>query len=419
MKENASVSGYFIKSKTRFVCFDDGFKIQVQIARQSKEYSFSKFKKSIIGKLLTLSTCQNNIFYDYKIRLVRWLDNRNLEIYYDYRIKRIKNKQCYSILFGSNDIDIFGQNNDFLNSVYESFATKKLDLTEHELSTEFEFLGKKYSLKINNNLLAPIEMSCNVSFSTFVVITSNEPIDANTIFELFKLLKKTISFLAYRKNINFDFVDLFERFESLEATNSLCGEFYFPSKIINHVFENYALNRMMKSNSVGSYMKQIIEEVGNNTISCDYIPNDTDSYNSIFINTTAWVQSFFREYAKKDANYKVSKINVKINGNKVSFGKMIDTLKEYSKGYYNSAINSKLVFFSFFNDINGFMSHFTKRIVEIRNDLCHGSVNYENYKYFKLDLNILQIILYASILKFTGIDKEKCDKALMQLFEDL
>lgn len=179
MKENAFVSGYFIKCKTSFACFDDGFKIQAQIVRQNKEYSFTKFKKSIIGKLLTLSTSLDDVLYDYKIQSIRWVDNNNLEIYYDYRIKRFKNKGCFSIIFSSKDIDVFGQNNDFLESVCDSLSTKKLDLTKHEFVTGFDFLGRKYSLEINNTLLVPAEMTWNVSFSTFVTISSNANVFIN------------------------------------------------------------------------------------------------------------------------------------------------------------------------------------------------------------------------------------------------
>lgn len=416
MKENASVSGYFIKSKTRFACFDDGFKIQAQIVRQNKEYSFQKFKKTIIGKLLTLSTSLDETFYDYKIRSIRWVDNNNLEIYYDYRIKKFKNKGCYSILFSSKDIDVFGQNNEFLKSVCDSFGTKKLDLTKHELATEFDFLGRKYFLEINNTLPVPAEMPYRVSFSTFVTVSSNEQIDSDSIFELFKLIKKTISFLAYRSNVDFDFIDLFEKLNSSESLSSVYGDLYLPLKTPNHIFENYVFNKMMKSDSVGSYMNLIIEHIANGTISCDYIPNDSDSYSSVFINTTAWLQCFFREFAKNNPIYKVEGINVKENGNKVSFGNMIDTLVEYSKDYSENIISSKLSLFSFFNNIDEFKTGFTKRIVKMRNDFCHGSVNYGSYKWFKVDLAILQIILYASILKYIGVDKENGDKALMQLF---
>lgn len=417
MKENTFVSGYFIKSKTSFACFDDGFKIQAQIVRQNKEYSFTKFKKSIIGKLLTLSTSLDDVLYDYKIQSIRWVDNNNLEIYYDYRIKRFKNKGCFSIIFSSKDIDVFGQNNDFLESVCDSLSTKKLDLTKHEFVTEFDFLGRKYSLEINNTLLVPAEMTWNVSFSTFVTISSNEQIDSNTIFELSKLIKKTISFLSYRNNVDFDSIDLFEKLNSSESSSSLYGELYLPSKTPNHMFGNYASNRMMKSNSVGSYISQIIEYIANGTISCVYIPNDTDSYNSVFINTTAWLQYFFRELAKKDSTYKVEGINVKKNGVKVSFGRMIDTLREYSKDYFEKIVSNKLYLLPFFYNIDEFKTNFRKRIVKMRNDFCHGSVNYNDYKWFKLDLAILQIILYASILKYIGVDKENGDKALMQLFD--
>lgn len=416
MNKNTFVVGYFVKNKTRFTCFDDGCKIQVQIARQSKEYSFQKLMKSIIGKLLTMSTSSNEVFYDYNVVSARWLDNINFEIYYDFRIKRLKGRKCHFIQFGSKDIDVFGQNHDFLNSVIELFKAEKSSLTKHELAINFEFLGNNYSLKIYNGLLAPIEMSHNISFSTFITIGSRNSIDTSTVLELFKLIKKTISFLVYRKNINFDFVDLYEKYESEETLNSLYGELYYSAKMTNHIFGNYSSNQMIKSNSVGSYLKQIIEAIANGTISCDYIPNETDSYNSIFINTTAWLQSFFREYAKKDSKYKVLKTGVRIGKKRVEFGTMIDTLKDYSKEYSEKTIASQLSYFSLFNDTHKFENDFTKQIVKIRNDLCHGSVNYEKYKYVKLYLTILQVILYASILKFIGVDKEKADKALEQLF---
>lgn len=416
MNENMPIVGYFIKYKTHFVCLDDGYKIEVQIIHQSKEYDFPILKKSLIGKVLIMSTSLNEVFYDYKVVSVRWLNDQNIEIYYDFRIKRFKGKECYLIQFSSKDIDTFGQNDAFLKSVYKSLTTKKLDLTKHDLTTTFEFLGRNYSLEICSGCLAPTEMSYNVSFSTFITIGSNDPIDINTIFELFKLIKKMISFLTYRGNIDFNFVDLYEKNNSIGTSNFLYGELHFSSKKPKHIFGNYVCNRMIKSDSVGSYMTQVIEMIGNGTISCEYIPNDSDSYNCVFINTTAWFQSFFREYARKESEYKVTGINVEKNGKRITFKEMINILKDYSKEYSEKAITSKLNFFSFFNDINEFKIHFADRIVKVRNDFCHGSVNYKKYKYFYLDLSILQITLYASILKFIGLDKENCNKALMQLF---
>ena len=424
-KKDFTVSGYFKRNKSKFACFDDGHLINAQIIEKPDSFDFINFKKNIIGKVLSISTNFKEVQYDYNVTFVRWLNKHEIEIYYNFRIKKYKNARCHSITFNSEEIDVFGQNKVFLNLMYDSIQTKELNLDEQNINIEFKFDHKKYHLSLYTSLKEPIEMTHNVSFSTFLNISSNEEIETNTVIKLFKLVRDVFSFLTFRKNININKAELKDKFDPLGAYTKPYGELYRSTGLKNHEYKSYPDNPMIKCNSIGKMLEKIFEAVSDKVIQCDYIPNDTDSAGSIFVNVTAWLQSFFRIYVSNNEKYDVKKINVLfLGGNKqkrVCFADMIETLLKESKDWVEEVIQESLDSYLFFGDKEEYKQNFITRIVNIRNDFCHGSVDYENknYKFFLLDLLNLEILLYGSILKYIGVGNEECHQALRQLFLNL
>lgn len=423
-KEDIVVVGTFIKNKTKFACFDNGSSIKVQIVNDLDSFDFTKFKKSIVGKIITIGTNLKDVVYDYNVTLVIWLNKREFEVHYDFRIKRFVDKICHSITFSSEEVDVFAQNRSFLDVVYESLQTKQLDFNNQNISTSFIIDKHKYTLAVYTSLMPPIDMTHNVSFSSFLTISSNEEIHTEEIITLFKLVKNVFAFLSCRGNINIKEAHLDESFTNDEVYRRPYGELYFSRGSKFHEFKGYSNNPMVKSNSIGKYMNNIFNGIVEKTIVCDYIPNDTDSLSSVFINTTSWFQSFFRTFASGHDEYFIEGMNVKIFKNnkkvRVSFGEMIDTLWIDSKEYTSQAIEENL-YNSIFLNYDEYKRNFSRRIVKIRNDFCHGYVDFANsdYKYFILDLTNLQILLYGSIFKFIGVNQSDCCRALRQLFLNL
>lgn len=422
MNKSTEIIGYFTQSYTKYVCYDDDRKIIVQTTEDISANDFMKLKKSLLNKQLTIKNESGDLSYDYMVERIMPLDNNSFEIYYKYRILRINNRDCHNIIFNSSDIDIFGQNRTLFNEIYQSITTKVFNIPSLSFSGSFNYRSKEYTIKIANNLPIPAEMKTRISLMTLLSIGSENPMDNNTIFDFFKIVRRFLSFLTYRKNIDFNFIEL------QDQTGMLAGELYVPQCKSNHVFNNYPDNQMIKNDAVGQNLSKLISAIANEVIHCDHIPNESDSDYSTFINTAAWLEDYFREFAK-DTNdkYIIEDDTVKhaVRGQgakyhkKVTFQETIAALREDSEEYCSATIDQYLsAYFISETTLKNYKSGFTTRIKEIRNDFCHGKGKYskEYFDFFEIDLKVFQIILYASILKHIGFDKESTEKALHQLF---
>ncbi len=422
MNKDTEIIGYFTQSNSKYICYDDNRKIIVQTMEDISANDFIELKKSLLNKQLTIKTESNDLSYDYMVERIMPLNNNSFEIYYKYRVQRISNYDCHNIIFNSSDIDVFGQNRKLFNEIYQSIATKAFNVPSLSSSGSFNYKSEEYSIKIENSLPIPTEMKTRISLMTFLSIGSKNPMDNNTIFDFFKIVRRFLSFLTYRKDIDFNFIEL------QDQTGMLAGELYVPQSKSNHVFNNYPDNSMIKSDAVGQNLSKLISAIANEAIHCDHIPNESDSDYSTFINTAAWLEDYFREFAKdKKDKYIIEDDTVKhaVKGQgakhhkKVTFQETIEALKEDSEYYCSATIDQYLsAYFISETALKNYKSGFTTRIKEIRNDFCHGKGKYskEYFDFFEIDLKHFQIILYATILKHIGFNKENTEKALHQLF---
>lgn len=423
------ITGHFKKYLCSFASYDDGQKLVVQIIKTHKNYTFRKFKDNIRkNPFITVQTSFKSSSYDYHIYDIRSLGDE-FELYYDYRIEHYSDRKCFSIDFYSKDIDVFGQNRAFLDSFMAGIKNCNFELEKTNYNRDLIILNKKYKFSLINSILTPMHMKHNVSFCSLIRISSEEEISIENIIKIYEWMLVFLQFCSFRKNVKFDYIDLLDNCQPELSDYELpFGELYVPYNSIDHEFKNYSNNPMIKVDSIIDVISPLFDFISQKKISGIYIPNDTDSFNSNFVNATSWLQNFFRIWALSNNQFVVKNINVEDTMSKtkkgqnsvVTFAKMIDFLFDYSRNYFLDAYDEAIGFFKFFNNMQEYQASFSTRIKEMRNDLCHGHVDYNSnyYRYARLDLKILNMVIYASILKYIGISKENCNKALNQLFNN-
>ncbi|HRF70712.1 MAG TPA: hypothetical protein PKV66_04710, partial [Candidatus Pelethenecus sp.] len=362
--QNKEVLGNFRKFGAKFSSYDDGKKLTVQINSKSYKYTFDKLKNYYLQKkIITVSSTLNIHMFDYHIVSFYYLNENSFEIYYDYRIEKFSGNKCYSIRINSKDIDVFSQNSSFLNNFISGLKNKNFDISKDDHEVSFEINHSKYKLSIFNSIFAPGFMECNVSFKSFLVVSSEKELDFLELIKLFNYIKTLIAFCTHRKNIDFDYVELFDKYNPELADVELpFGEMYVPYFDHVHTFNNYNENPMIRIDSLVNIIGNLFDAIDKSVFDTIYIPNETDSFNSNFVNSTAWLQSFFRVWAAQNTRFKVKKINVEDtqiknksgNNSIVSFQSMIDFLMDYCKDYMADAFDKLVVFFKYFNNMYTF-----------------------------------------------------------------
>ncbi len=428
-KDELITYGFFSFADIQFFVRDNGEVIAVRAADENTNLPFGELREALENNTLTISTDFKWLIYVYGIRKVEFINKNEVRLTYTFRIKTYTKRHCTSIIFSSRDIDVFGQNDTFVEEICKSIEGDKVKLSSGDINADFAYRGKKYTLSVYNGLSGSKEIKHNISFSTFIKVRSIESIQPKEAFEIFKLIRSTISFLAYRANIDFDYISLADEIERQNSAE--CGEMYIPSNVQDHLFKNYPSNPMIKSDSIKDKIANIIEAIDAGIICCTYVPCDSDSLTSEFISAAAWSQMFFRQFAEHNAEYVQSgrdfyyanKFGKNAKQKKVCFLDMLLDLNNGTGSIASSVIQANYESFGIFEDwnecvLNGHIEKSMRRIVDIRNDFCHGRVDFskESYNFFLLDLANLKVILYGSILKYIGIDGDDAKKALSQLF---
>ena len=420
------VTGYFKKYRASFSIYDDGEKITAQIIKKSKYYTIQKLRKYYENNLLEVYSSLGEIFYDYHVKYI-WYETENIiTIYYDYRIEKYPERECHKIIFESKDINVFGQNREFLNGLYEGIDNNNIDFKKFEFEKNVIIRDKDYKLVIKNSIDSPFALDYIPSFSTRFSLECIEAITELEIINIIKYVKVFISFCAKRKNIYLKRIELISKNDDEIGEAFPYGNVYVYNNQQEHQFGKFVDNQMIKVDSIFDKIDKCFEMIDKNYLTMDFIPNETDSLISQYVNITAWIQSFFRTYAKTNSDYIVKNIDIlyankltkKGNNQKVSLNDIISIIIGYTKEILNEDYIKKcrgiLNYFSYYDWINDF----SKRITTIRNDICHGHIekNVSDYKFFVLDLKMVSVYLYAAILKFMEVSEENIKKGINQLF---
>lgn len=285
------------------------------------------------------------------------------------------------------------------------------------------------------NYSQPIYAKSQLSF------TFDSPLDLDTALSVITNLQKFFVFITYRFDVRNQNATLISyNKEGKQVHSSLLA---FPKKEIAPIDGNHS-KRIIDYDILKEQTGKLIEELNANKILLDQTPT-IDTRNSITPGRTAMIFAAFERvvnsYYGIDAGRSDEYKNIK-----QEFGKHLDDFINSKTGkakkhatqiknlfnYFDSSLEQKVkhalndcfatmspLLNNKYNDCNTkTIEALCKRLNKLRNFLVHGNLGLEINPIHVADIQFLEVLIYAIVLKHVGISPEASRTALGQLFNE-
>lgn len=274
-----------------------------------------------------------------------------------------------------------------------------------------------------------------------LAVTFDSPIDIHTALAISTDLQRLLVFISYRTDIRIQRVNLISFNE--EKKQNLSGLLAFPKRN-NPPIDGHPKKRIIEYSVLNEHTGNLIEDLNANKILLDQTPT-IDTRNSITPGRTAMIFAAFERvvnsYYGKDADRSERYKDIKRE-----FGELIDDFvntksgknKDYAKSikrqfdYLDSSFSNKVKYAlsDCFETMNPLLAEkyndckdttitaLGYRLNELRNHLVHGNLGLEIDPIHVADIQLLEVLIYAIVLKHVGISPEASRTALGQLFNE-
>lgn len=279
-----------------------------------------------------------------------------------------------------------------------------------------------------------------ISLSSTLFVEFEATDDYEFIIRLLKKLKKFIQYLCYRKNVIFSSVEIAS--PTLEDLHETFATLYYLKE--NDIVEKYPneKGKFIKYEYIKGYIGQIINDIVNNDIYMEHIPETYELGRNInagrfVMITAAFEWEFKRNYydgivksqKTMDAENTVTRIitnYIEKSTGKVKeifrfLRKLISTdnfesrIITYGKDYSNISDVFGVHLYSLNNEKLDYIQ-MGNRLAKQRNNFAHGNIDKEFIGLSLLDLIYLEYIIYIMQLKFYGISEDNIKNAINDLF---
>lgn len=316
---------------------------------------------------------------------------------------------------------------------FERTTTQKQSFVVDEKTVSVYFgISRTMSLKIWE---PPMTLSSNMMFEF-------EPTnDYKFIFKLWHIAKQFVQFLCYRKNIQFNKVELAAPREDGKHENF--AELHVLSKASETEIEPLKDGRYIKQCYISGYEGKLLSDIANDKLYLRHLPESFQSSLHIdaarFVMITAAFEWEFdrlftngipksKERASAEATVS-QKINDLINESSGRIKKIYKSLLRFvqqvpslASKIENTGDNLSLILEPFGTQLYTLNKEelnypsMGKRIADQRNHFAHGDLDQSFIGLSLLDLIFLQRIIYAMQLKIAGLEDKQIQKAINDLF---
>ena len=125
-KDELITYGFFSFAGIKFFVRDNGEVIAARTADENTNLPFGELREAFENNTLTISTDFKWLIYVYGIHKVEFINKNEVRLTYTFRIKTYTKRHCTSIIFSSRDIDVFGQNDTFVEEICKVLKETKL-----------------------------------------------------------------------------------------------------------------------------------------------------------------------------------------------------------------------------------------------------------------------------------------------------
>lgn len=360
---------------------------------------------------------------------------------------------------------------DFYFEMYSNHEISGLRITSHELtsfvnpaehyylkkrtSNEFQTVDflydsekiKEFTFKINSEVvfgaihigeLLQRGIVSELKLHTKLHI-SFEPRKDNLFFvKICEIVKKSLQFATYSRDIAFDTVELFYE---IDGQRSICGKLYIPNQ---HFTDEYRRIRIHSNYEyLNKYLGNLFTEVAKDSkLFVKHLPEGNQKYlncNVIrFVNVFSAFENEYNKLPERDRLCDTSNIDSirnelirKMEGIKTSdnderffINQVIDRTKQLGKQYgmrkkienlyllNERSLSSSFELFSISKDD---FKKKIKRLVDLRNKIVHD--NYDLEIDGQIDIAIIEWITYAMFLRRIGVSEKDVEFCIAKIFE--
>ncbi|MDO4280534.1 MAG: hypothetical protein Q4C56_02780 [Peptococcaceae bacterium] len=367
--------------------------------------------------------------------------------WYLYGTHGFDEDSIHSLCLRGNTINVFFPPKDPLELNFHYVSNVAEDFSKIDVSISQPNTISCGSYDISDSISATIEIRSSgyceplnyqqfVHANSQVLITFNTPINLETALSEIQDLHRLFVFLTYRSDIRLETINLQSFNNSGKQYHS--GDLFFPKKEIPPI-DGQPNKRIIEYRFLETHICNLIEAIKLKKAYLDHIPS-FDSRNIITPNRVVMIfaafESVFFSYYGKDAGrsnkyiaikqeitqYLKALQNTKTSQEKKYVGSLLSLIKNH-----DSSLGKKIE--HALQDCLQVMKPFLEeqystsddmslcnRLNDLRNKLVHGNLSLEIETTHVSDIHILEILIYAIVLKHTDVSDEDSQKALAQLF---
>ena len=381
-----------------------------------------------------------NGYYSYKVNYLYIYDYKNgTNDMYEIKGLRFKSPEC-NYLYNVKD---------YINHDFETKDNKFNKFSLEVLSKEDKNFGKfrwhnysvsvngSFSLKKDNDTYSPLEIN-----SLIILELSRTCSDLDKLIELINLQRTVLTFCVYRKNITFKEIDAYIYTD--DKLKRKIGNFYiFDNKEMESNINR--LKQIIDFKDTGECISKLYKLVWDGKIytthiSQNYIMRNSyfpakmlsiliafeHTYKTIYKNVSLSNQDFnfvknkTIEFLNNQILSSSGKIKKKFKGMKNSVSKTDLSYGEYLEYALNDNLNTLGQFIKKryqVKNVKPVITSCSERTNKIRNSMAHGILDIKFKPINSNDIYLIELLIYAMILKYIGLDEKIIQNKIKQLFK--